>query len=72
METGGVRLLRLLGEKENVCLVSSSVDPEDIKNYVWGPSGTLTRNMGSTELTADYGAQRARYIRRRCIGTVRT
>jgi len=28
----------LLREKENAYLGSSSVDPEDIKSYVWGPS----------------------------------
>jgi hypothetical protein len=30
----------------------------------------LVKGQGSTELITDYGAQRARYIKRRCIGTV--
>jgi len=42
-----------LREKEKAYLDSSSVDPEDIKRYVWGPSGTLARNR--TPIT-DYGA----------------
>ena len=43
-ETGGVRLLALLIGKEKAYLGSFSVDPENIKSYVWGPSGTLARN----------------------------
>jgi hypothetical protein len=36
------------------------LDPEDIKSSVWGPSGTVAKGQGSTELISDYGAQRAR------------
>jgi hypothetical protein len=36
--------LELLREKENAYLGFFSVDPEDIKSYVWGSSGTLARN----------------------------
>jgi hypothetical protein len=43
-EPGGVCLLGLLRGKENAYLGSSSVDPEDIKSYVWYPSGALARN----------------------------
>jgi len=47
-------------EKENAYLGSFSLDPEDSKSEVWGPSGTVAKEQGSTELIQDYGAQRAR------------
>jgi len=40
-------MLGLLRGKEKAYLGSFSVDPEDIKSYVWGPTGTLTRNRAA-------------------------
>ena len=37
-----------------------------------GAIWNFSKEQGSTELISDYGAQRARYIRPRCIRTVRT
>jgi len=32
-----------------------------LRVYIWGPSGTLAKEQGSTELVSDYGAQMARF-----------
>jgi hypothetical protein len=47
------------------------LEPEDIKNLGLGPYGTSAKEQGSPELISDYGAQRALYLRPRCIGTIR-
>jgi len=69
--TGGVRFLGPLREKENTNLGSSSVEPEDTKSEVCGAIWNFSKEQGSIELISDCGAQRVRYERPRCIGTVR-
>jgi len=36
-----------------------SLDPEVIRNYVWGPSGTLLKEQGSFKLNIEHEAKRA-------------
>jgi len=40
----GVRLLGLLREKENACVGSFFLDPEDLKFKSGAPSGTSAKN----------------------------
>jgi hypothetical protein len=47
------------------------LDPEDIKRLSLVAIWNFSKEQGCTELISDYGAQRARYIRPGCIGTVR-
>jgi hypothetical protein len=43
-----------------------------LRVYIWVPSGPLGKEQGSPELISDYGAQTARLLRLKCIGTVRS
>jgi hypothetical protein len=43
----GVRLQGLLREKESAYLGSFFLYPEVIESYVWGPSGTLSKNRAT-------------------------
>jgi hypothetical protein len=46
------------------------VDPNDIK-IKSGAIRNYSKEQGSTEIITDYGEQRGRYIKPKCIGTVR-
>jgi len=72
----------LLGNLEGVLLPGRLKEKDSISGFlswtrrplrfqVWGPSGTLVKGQGPSELILDYGAQRALFIRPRCIGTLR-
>jgi len=46
------------------------LDPEDVTIFSQEAIWNFCKEQGSTELITDYGAQRARYRRPRCIRTV--
>ena len=52
-------------------LGSSFLDPEDIKSLSLGPTGTVVKEQDSLDLVSDYEAQRACFLRHRCIGNAR-
>jgi len=43
---------------------SFSLDPEDIKSWIWGPFWNFSKEQGSPKLLSDYGAQIQKLIDR--------
>jgi hypothetical protein len=63
--------MKILASLRHVYLVFFVLDPEVIKSLSLGSIWNFSKEQGSTELITGYGSQRARYIRPRCIGTIR-
>jgi len=68
-KSGGVRLLGPLKKRESI-YGFLFCGPRERQKLNMGAIWNFSKEQGFTELITDYGAQRAPYIRLRCIGTV--